>query len=114
MLNRPTAGKPAPGTMCIYLSAFCLLSSAFIFFVACPSLSASDPEPGMVQGDGWAATYGGAGSDWAYSVQQTIDGGYIVAGWTDSFVAVDKIKGKDRDVWILKLKPDGAVEWQKT
>jgi hypothetical protein len=69
----------------------------------------------MVQEGGWAATYGGANTDRAYSIQETRDSGYIVAGWTDSFATVeDKIKGKDRDVWILKLKPDGAVEWQKT
>lgn len=107
-------GFPLSPVTCLLFPAFCLLSSAFISFVACPSLSASDPEPGMVQGGGWAATYGGANTDRAYSIQETHDGGYIVAGWTDSFVAVDKIRGRDRDVWILKLKPDGAVEWQKT
>lgn len=107
-------GFPLSPVTCLLFPAFCLLFSASQFFTAIPSLSASGPEPGMVQGDGWAATYGGANMDRAYSIQETRDGGYIVAGWTDSFVAVDKIKGRDRDVWILKLKPDGAVEWQKT
>ena len=108
-------GFPLSPVTCLLFPAFCLLFSASQFFTAIPSLSASDPEPSMVQGDGWAATYGGANTDRAYSIQETRDSGYIVAGWTDSFATVeDKIKGKDRDVWILKLKPDGAVEWQKT
>jgi hypothetical protein len=56
----------------------------------------------------WAKTYWGNESDLAYSVQQTTDGGYIVAGYTRSFGA------GDYDAWILKLDQDGAVTWQKT
>ncbi|HHT9134177.1 MAG TPA: hypothetical protein ACFYD2_04680 [Candidatus Avalokitesvara rifleensis] len=58
----------------------------------------------------WQKTYGGDRYDEAHSVQQTKDGGYIVAGWTDSFGAGPG----DRDAWILKLRSDGTVEWQKT
>ncbi len=56
----------------------------------------------------WAATYGGSGYDWANSIQQTSDGGYIVAGSTSSFGA------GSNDVWVLKLDANGNVEWQKT
>jgi len=56
----------------------------------------------------WQKSYGGDSSDSAKATQQTSDGGYIVAGSTDSFGA-----GK-KDVWVLKLGADGAVEWQKT
>jgi hypothetical protein len=55
----------------------------------------------------WQKTYGGALLDSAYSVQQTSDGGYIVAGWTDSFGA------SSGDAWVLKLDQDGNVQWQK-
>ena len=56
----------------------------------------------------WQRTYGGVDSDWAHVVQQTQDGGYIVAGATYSF-------GEgDRDAWVLKLDSTGAVTWQKT
>jgi len=56
----------------------------------------------------WQKTYGGSRGEEARSIQQTSDGGYIVAGETDSF------GGGDRDIWVLKLAPDGSVEWQKT
>ena len=53
----------------------------------------------------WQRTYGGAGSDAASSIQQTADGGYIVAGYTTG--------GSNADAWVLKLGSDGAVAWQK-
>jgi len=56
----------------------------------------------------WAKTYGGSGYDYAHSIQQTSDGGYIVAGSTESFGAGGK------DFWVLKLDSSGTVEWQKT
>jgi uncharacterized delta-60 repeat protein len=56
----------------------------------------------------WNKTYGGIKDDYVYSIQQTSDGGYIVAGETSSFGA-----GQE-DIWVLKLALDGTVEWQKT
>jgi uncharacterized delta-60 repeat protein len=56
----------------------------------------------------WQKTYGGSDIDSAYSIEQTADGGYIVAGWTRSFGA-----GND-DAWVLKLNPTGSITWQKT
>jgi hypothetical protein len=56
----------------------------------------------------WAKTYGGTGRDGALSVQQTSDGGYIVAGWTDSF-------GADSfDVFLIKTDANGNIIWAKT
>ena len=54
----------------------------------------------------WQHTYGGSGDDVAYAVQETSDGGYVVAGYTDSFGAGES------DYWILKLTSEGDVEWQ--
>jgi len=53
----------------------------------------------------WQKTYGGTDDDWIYQIQQTADGNYIVAGMTQSFGT------GDRDVWLLKLKSNGDVEW---
>jgi len=61
-----------------------------------------DPD-GMVS---WQKAYGGPLTDMAYSVQQTNDGGYIVAGATYSTTT-------DIDAWILKLDTNGMVSWQK-
>ncbi|OGF68017.1 MAG: hypothetical protein A2Y62_20470 [Candidatus Fischerbacteria bacterium RBG_13_37_8] len=35
----------------------------------------------------WQKTTGGSGYDWAHSIQETSDGGYIVAGYTTSYGA---------------------------
>jgi ribosomal protein S11 len=56
----------------------------------------------------WAKTYGGTGYDEASSVQQTSDGGYIVAGYTSSFGA-----GGD-DIFLIKTDANGNVIWAKT
>jgi hypothetical protein len=63
----------------------------------------------------WDKTYGGSGSDVANSVQQTSDGGFIIAGETSSMDG-DITDGNNglNDIWILKLNSDGSKEWDKT
>src|SRR3989338_8694538 len=56
----------------------------------------------------WEKTYGETGYDYAYSIQQTSDGGYIMAGIGIDF---DRI---DSDFLVLKLNSDGRIAWQKT
>ncbi|NIN53121.1 MAG: hypothetical protein GTO23_08195, partial [Nitrososphaeria archaeon] len=54
----------------------------------------------------WQHDYGGAGNDKSYSVQQTSDGGYIVAGSTQYLGSLDL------DFWVLKLTSAGFFDWQ--
>jgi len=56
----------------------------------------------------WNQTYGGAGKDEAYSVQQTIDGGYIIAGSTESYGA------GMLDFWLVKTDANGTALWSQT
>ena len=63
-----------------------------------------DPSGNVV----WQKTYGGTGNEYPWSVRQTQDLGYIVAGGTNSFGA------GLFDGWLLKLDANGNVIWQKT
>lgn len=56
----------------------------------------------------WQYAYGGTDADLGRSIQQTSDGGYILAGQTSSFGA-----GKS-DILVMKLNPDGSIDWSKT
>jgi len=56
----------------------------------------------------WDKTFGGTGSDRGYSVQQTSDGGYIIAGDTHSYGA------GSGDFWLVKTDSEGDKEWDKT
>jgi len=56
----------------------------------------------------WDKTFGGSKYDLAYSIVSTPDGGYAVAGFTES-------KGAGSwDAWVLKLDASGNLLWDKT
>ncbi len=56
----------------------------------------------------WSRTYGGINDDFGSSLQQTNDGGYIIAGRTLSFGA------GSYDLYIVKTDPFGNMRWSKT
>jgi len=56
----------------------------------------------------WTRTYGGSYSDGGLSVEETVDGGYIVVGWTTSFGA------GNGDAYILRTDAHGEVLWTRT
>jgi len=56
----------------------------------------------------WTKTIGGESWDWGYSLLQTSDGGYAIAGSTQSFGA-----GLS-DAYLVKLDANGNLQWTKT
>ena len=58
-------------------------------------------------GQGWEQTFGGEDDDWGNSVQQTLDGGYIITGSTRSFETIDK------NIYLIKTNENGDEEWSQ-
>ncbi len=56
----------------------------------------------------WTKTIGGPYYDRGYSLIQTSDGGYAIAGYTESFGAGGE------DVYVVKLDANGNLQWTKT
>lgn len=56
----------------------------------------------------WSKAIGGPGSDYSYSVIQTLDGGYAMAGNTLSFGTGGS------DMYIAKFDASGLLQWSKT
>lgn len=87
--------KKRSGSIRAFAFTLCLLLFGFGFFWSLPCEAH------------WIKTYGGSEPDFHSSLQQTADGGYIVAGGTRSFG-----EGNE-DIWVLKLDSDGNITWQK-
>lgn len=56
----------------------------------------------------WNMTYGGPNDDYARTVIQTSDGGYLIGGYTESFGA------GGLDAWLVKTDANGVEQWNQT
>jgi hypothetical protein len=56
----------------------------------------------------WNRTFGGLKDEWAWIVQQTSDGGYILVGSTESYGS-----GKS-DIWLVRTDHEGEEQWNRT
>jgi hypothetical protein len=61
----------------------------------------------------WQRCLGGTNTDIAQSIQQTSDGGFIVAGGTESNDGDVSGNHGAYDYWVVKLNSSGNIEWQK-
>ena len=56
----------------------------------------------------WSRSYGGSNIDWGYDVEITSDGGYVIAGYTNSFGA------GGYDFYLIRTDSIGDTLWTKT
>ncbi len=63
----------------------------------------------------WDKDFGTVNGDWLYDIQQTIDGGYILGGYTSSGISGDKTQNSwgFEDYWIIKIDALGNKQWDR-
>lgn len=62
----------------------------------------------------WKKTYGGASTEEAFAIRQTLDSGYLIAGNTSSNNSGDVgISKGNADAWVIKVDKQGNIVWQR-
>ena len=56
----------------------------------------------------WQKTFGGALNDIGHAIAETADGGFVIAGETESFSV------SNRDIYLVRLNADGELQWSFT
>ncbi|CAN5523274.1 hypothetical protein BH11BAC1_BH11BAC1_06820 [soil metagenome] len=86
--------------------------NTFLIIALISSLNSFSQAPGIQ----WQNTIGGSGLDGIWSIQQSTDGGYILAGNSFSDISGDKTENSNgsADNWIVKLDSLGIIEWQNS
>jgi hypothetical protein len=56
----------------------------------------------------WTKTYGGSGFEYAYDMEQTNDGGYILTGYTTSN------SNHNKNIYVVKTNSAGDLVWEKS
>lgn len=82
-----------------------LFSAISVLFVASVFSQAPEIE--------WQKNMGGTFNDWGRSIHQTIDGGYIAAGYTSSVNGDVNGNHGGQDFWVVKMDNGGNMQWQK-
>ncbi len=83
---------------------FSVIIILLLLIISCRKPTApSVPSPEII----WTTTLGGADDDWGFSVHESSDGKYIIAGYTASFGA------GYYDVYLIKTHADGETLWTR-
>jgi len=82
--------------------------SSFAFALAMAALAAILLPSSLLAQITFQRTYGGSDDDLGRAVQQTFDGGYVLAGLTYSY------ESSSWDVYLVKTDPSGETVWTRT
>lgn len=85
------------------------ITKLFIFLFSFIIFSKIYGQPGIE----WQRSLGGTQNDEARCVIQTKDGGYAIAGTTESNDGDVSGNHGYSDIWVVKLNSKGNIEWQK-
>ena len=86
----------------------------FALFLASASLLIGTASSQVAPVIAWQMALGGTSSEEAHALIQTTDGGFAIAGTTQSDDGdVLGFQGVS-DFWIVKLDVDGVLQWQRT
>jgi hypothetical protein len=61
----------------------------------------------------WQKSFGGSDEDHPTAIQPTADGGFIVAGYTESYDGDVSANNGESDYWVIKLDASGNLTWEK-
>ncbi|MCC6280544.1 MAG: hypothetical protein IT262_08090 [Saprospiraceae bacterium] len=86
----------------LFLPVFCLLS---LFFWAACDLERIEPGGPSGTGTKFSTTVGGSSNDFPNDIITASDGGFVVAGYTQSF-------GNGNQAYIVKVDKNGAQQWE--
>lgn len=64
----------------------------------------------------WDKSYGGTSGDKLFALEQTSDGGFVLAGTSKSGISADKASENfgSTDYWVIKVDSAGTLIWQQT
>jgi hypothetical protein len=80
----------------------------FLFVFLLPNLLLAQPS---IE---WSKCYGGMKNDFPGALIPAADGGYIMTGMTQSSDGDVTANHGNYDLWVVKLRANGSIEWQKT
>lgn len=61
----------------------------------------------------WQKCLGGSGGEWTNCIKHTLDGNYVLGGWSSSNDGDVSGNHGSGDAWILKINNSGGILWQK-